>query len=174
MPPTPHAHAQTLRDARLHVTGQRLAVYDEVVRRPHSDADTIAAGVRAAIGSVSTQAVYDGLRALTTAGLLRRIEPPGSPARFETRVGDNHHHLVCRTCGALADVDCAVGEMPCLEPSDPAGYSVDEAEVIYWGHCPTCRQAAEGARALSEHGSKSATSASDPTSRPHIINQGET
>ena len=122
MPPTPHAHAQTLRDAGLQVTGQRLAVYDEVVRRPHSDADTIAAGVRAAIGSVSTQAVYDGLRALTAAGLLRRIEPPGSPARFETRVGDNHHHLVCRTCGALVDVDCAVGETPCLEPSDPAGY----------------------------------------------------
>ena len=143
MPPTPHAHAQTLRDAGLQVTGQRLAVYDEVVRRPHSDADTIADGVRAAIGSVSTQAVYDGLRALTAAGLLRRIEPPGSPARFETRVGDNHHHLVCRTCGALADVDCAVGETPCLEPSDPAGYSVDEAEVIYWGHCPNCQQTAE-------------------------------
>ena len=145
MPPTPHAHLQTLRDAGLQVTGQRLAVYDEVVRRPHSDADTIADGVRAAIGSVSTQAVYDGLRALTAAGLLRRIEPPGSPARFETRVGDNHHHLVCRTCGALADVDCAVGETPCLEPSDLAGYSVDEAEVIYWGHCPTCQQAVEGA-----------------------------
>ena len=145
MPPAPHAHAQTLRDAGLWVTNQRLAVYDDVVRRPHSDADTIAAGVRAAIGSVSTPAVYDALRALTSAGLLRRIEPPGSPARFETRVGDNHHHLVCRTCGALADVDCAVGDTPCLEPSDLAGYSVDEAEVIYWGHCPTCRQADEGA-----------------------------
>ena len=142
MPPTSHAHAQTLRDAGLQVTGQRLAAYDEVVRRPHSDVDTIAAGVRAAIGSVSTQAVYDGLNALTAAGLLRRIEPAGSPARFETRVGDNHHHLVCRTCGALVDVDCAVGERPCLEPSDPAGYSVDEAEVIYWGHCPTCQHAA--------------------------------
>ena len=141
MPPTPHAHAQTLRDAGLQVTGQRLAAYDEVVRRPHSDVDTIAAGVREAIGSVSTQAVYDGLNALTAAGLLRRIEPAGSPARFETRVGDNHHHLVCRTCGALVDVDCAVGETPCLEPSDPAGYSVDEAEVIYWGQCPTCQHA---------------------------------
>jgi Fur family ferric uptake transcriptional regulator len=137
----PHVHTKILRDAGVQVTGQRLAVYDEVVRRPHSDADTIAAGVRDAIGSVSTQAVYDGLRALTAAGLLRRIEPPGSPARFETRVGDNHHHLVCRTCGALADVDCAVGETPCLEPTDPAGYSVDEAEVIYWGQCPTCQEA---------------------------------
>ena len=143
MPPNPHAHAQTLRDAGLQVTGQRLAAYDEVVRRPHSDVDTIAAGVREAIGSVSTQAVYDGLNALTAAGLLRRIEPAGSPARFETRVGDNHHHLVCRTCGALVDVDCAVGETPCLEPSDPAGYSVDEAEVIYWGQCPACQHAAD-------------------------------
>ena len=144
MPPTTHGHVQTLRDAGLQVTGQRLAVYGEVVRRPHADADTIAAGVRAEIGSVSTQAVYDGLRALTEAGLLRRIEPAGSPARFETRVGDNHHHLVCRTCGALVDVDCAVGETPCLEPSDAAGYAIDEAEVIYWGHCPTCQQAADG------------------------------
>ena len=141
MPSTQHAHAQTLRDAGLQVTGQRLAAYDEVVRRPHSDVDTIAAGVREAIGSVSTQAVYDGLNALTAAGLLRRIEPAGSPARFETRVGDNHHHLVCRTCGALVDVDCAVGDTPCLEPSDPAGFSVDEAEVIYWGQCPTCQHA---------------------------------
>lgn len=143
MPSTQHAHAQTLRDAGLQVTGQRLAAYDEVVRRPHSDVDTIAAGVREAIGSVSTQAVYDGLNALTAAGLLRRIEPAGSPARFETRVGDNHHHLVCRTCGALVDVDCAVGDTPCLEPSDPAGYSVDEAEVIYWGQCPTCQHATD-------------------------------
>ena len=141
MSPPPHDHAKTLRDARLQVTGQRLAVYDEVVRRPHSDADTIAAGVRAAMGSVSTQAVYDGLRALTAAGLLRRIEPPGSPARFETRVGDNHHHLVCRTCGALADVDCAVGETPCLTASEAGGFVIDEAEVIYWGQCPTCQEA---------------------------------
>jgi Fur family ferric uptake transcriptional regulator len=142
MPPT--SHAPVLRDAGLRVTGQRLAVYDEVVRHPHSDVDTIAAGVRSALGSVSTQAVYDALRALTAAGLLRRIEPPGSPARFETRVGDNHHHLVCRTCGALADVDCAVGDTPCLEPSDRAGYVVDEAEVIYWGQCPACRESAGG------------------------------
>ena len=106
-----HAHAQTLRDAGLQITDQRLAAYDEVVRRPHSDVDTIAAGVRAVIGSVSTQAVYDGLRALTAAGLLRRIEPAGSRARFETRVGDNHHHLVCRGCGALISVARRVG--PC-------------------------------------------------------------
>lgn len=138
-------HAQILRDAGLYVTAQRLAVYDEVLRRPHADAEAIAVCVRSMIGVVSTQAVYDGLRALTTAGLLRRIEPAGSPARFEARVGDNHHHLVCRRCGALADVDCAVGDTPCLEPSASAGYWVDEAEVIYWGHCPTCRQAIESA-----------------------------
>jgi len=132
--------AEMLRRVGLQVTNQRLAVYDEVVRQPHADADTIAAGVRATIGSVSTQAVYDGLRALTTAGLLRRIQPPGSAARFETRVGDNHHHLVCRTCGALADVDCAVGDTPCLEPSATANYIIDEAEVIYWGQCPACQK----------------------------------
>ena len=143
MPSPLRDHAQILRDAGLHVTAQRLAVYDEVISHPHADVDAIAVGVRSMIGVVSTQAVYDGLRALTAAGLLRRIEPAGSPARFEARVGDNHHHLICRRCGALADVDCAVGDTPCLEPSETAGYSVDEAEVTYWGHCPNCQQEIE-------------------------------
>ncbi len=137
-----HPDARTLlRAVGLRVTAPRVAVLSALHDHPHSTADTVALHARRALGSVSTQAVYDGLRALTAAGLLRRIEPPGSPARFETRVGDNHHHLVCRTCGALADVDCAVGDTPCLEPTDPAGYSVDEAEVIYWGQCPTCQEA---------------------------------
>jgi Fur family ferric uptake transcriptional regulator len=116
-----------------------VAVLQEVHHRPHSDVDTIVTGVRERIGSVSTQAVYDVLRALTEAGLVRRIEPAGSPARFEARVGDNHHHVVCRGCGAISDVDCAVGEAPCLEPSSADGFAIDEAEVTYWGLCPGCR-----------------------------------
>jgi Fe2+ or Zn2+ uptake regulation protein len=130
---------QMLRAASLRVTAPRVAVLSEVYERPHTDADTIAAGVRARLGSVSTLAVYDVLRALTTAGLLRRIEPAGSPARFEARVGDNHHHVVCRQCGTVADVDCAVGEAPCLEASNLNGFVIDEAEVTYWGLCPDCR-----------------------------------
>ena len=107
-------------------------------RRPHSTADGVHAVVRDDIGAVSRQAVYDVLAALTGKGILRRIQPAGSPARYETRVGDNHHHLVCRTCGRMVDVDCAVGDAPCLTASDDAGYDVDEAEVIYWGQCPRC------------------------------------
>ena len=106
--------------------------------RPHSDTDTIVGLVREELGAVSTQAVYDVLRALTVVGLLRRIEPSGSAARYEARVGDNHHHAVCRSCGAIADVDCAVGDRPCLTASGDHGYDVDEAEVIYWGRCPVC------------------------------------
>jgi Fur family ferric uptake transcriptional regulator len=128
-----------LRSAALRVTAPRVAVLQEVHHRPHSDVDTIVTGVRERIGSVSTQAVYDVLRALTEAGLVRRIEPAGSPARFEARVGDNHHHVVCRGCGAISDVDCAVGEAPCLEPSSADGFAIDEAEVTYWGLCPGCR-----------------------------------
>ncbi|NKY29653.1 Fur family transcriptional regulator [Nocardia gamkensis] len=128
-----------LRAAGLRVTAPRIAVLDAVAARPHSDADTVAATVRDALGSVSTQAVYDVLRACVRAGILRRIEPAGSSARYETRIGDNHHHLVCRSCGAVADVDCAVGEAPCLDPSDAHGFVVDEAEVVFWGLCPTCR-----------------------------------
>ena len=134
-----HDRAQVLRDAGLQVTAQRLAVYGAVVGRPHASADTIATDARAALGAISVQAVYDALAALVEAGLVRRIEPAGSPARYEGRVGDNHHHLICRTCGVTVDVDCAVGAVPCLQASDDQGFEIDEAEVIYWGHCPECR-----------------------------------
>ncbi len=127
-----------LREHGLHVTAQRLAVLQAVFDRPHTTADDIHSAVRAAIGTVSRQAVYDALAALTGTGLLRRIQPAGSPARYENRVGDNHHHLICRTCGRMVDVDCAVGDTPCLTAADDSGYEIDEAEVIYWGRCPAC------------------------------------
>ncbi|MGB7981703.1 MAG: Fur family transcriptional regulator [Candidatus Nanopelagicales bacterium] len=136
--PHPSDAAELLRGAELRVTRPRMAVLDAVHTHPHADTDSIASAVRAEIGEVSTQAVYDVLRALTIAGLLRRIEPAGSVARYEARVADNHHHVVCRSCGAIADVDCAVGHAPCLSASQAHGYSIDEAEVIYWGVCPTC------------------------------------
>jgi Fur family ferric uptake transcriptional regulator len=131
--------AALLREASLRITRPRVAVLDQLRRHPHADAETVAAAVRAELGKVSTQAIYDVLHALTVAGLVRRIEPAGSPTRYELRVGDNHHHLVCRSCGAIADVDCAVGERPCLHASDDQGYLVDEAEVTYWGLCSDCR-----------------------------------
>lgn len=141
----PSAEA-TLRAASLRVTAPRLAVLAAVERHPHVDVETIAAAVRSRIGSVSTQAVYDVLRALTGAGLLRRIEPAGSPALFETRVGDNHHHVVCRGCGTVADVECAIGAAPCLEPAAGNGFAldfaVDEAEITYWGTCLHCQNGA--------------------------------
>lgn len=127
-----------LRRAALRVTAPRLAVLNVVHDHPHSDTDSIIGLVRETLGGVSHQAVYDVLRALTTAGLLRRIQPTGSVARYETRVGDNHHHLVCRSCGLIADVDCATGPAPCLTASDDHGFTIDEAEVIYWGLCPSC------------------------------------
>lgn len=127
-----------LREAALRVTRQRVAVLTMVANNPHSDIDTIATAVRRELGSLSTQTVYDVLRTLTEVGLVRRIEPAGSPARFETRVGDNHHHLVCRDCGGITDIDCVVGEAPCLHSTDPQGFVVDEAEVIFWGICPDC------------------------------------
>jgi Fur family transcriptional regulator, stress-responsive regulator len=127
-----------LRDAALRVTRPRVAVLSVVHDRPHADTDSIIGAVRANLGEVSHQAVYDVLRALTTAGLVRRIQPPGSVARYEARVGDNHHHLVCRSCGAIVDVDCAVGAAPCLTPSDDHGFTIDEAEVVYRGLCPAC------------------------------------
>jgi Fur family ferric uptake transcriptional regulator len=127
-----------LRGAALRVTRPRLAVLGVVHEQPHADTDSIIRTVRAELGEVSHQAVYDVLRALTTAGLLRRIQPAGSVARYETRVGDNHHHLVCRSCGTIADVDCAVAVTPCLTASEDHGFTVDEAEVVYWGTCPTC------------------------------------
>ncbi|WP_054816927.1 Fur family transcriptional regulator [Nocardia arizonensis] len=130
-----------LRRAGLRVTAPRVAVLSAVAAQPHSDADRVAAAVRASIGSVSTQAVYDVLHACVNAGILRRIEPAGSAALYETRTGDNHHHLVCRGCDTVVDVDCVVGAMPCLEPGDAHGFAVDEAEVVFWGLCPACRSA---------------------------------
>ncbi len=135
----PVDRAALLRAHGLHVTAQRLAVLRAMSAHPHSTADQIYQVVRAEIGSVSRQAVYDVLAALTDRGLLRRIQPPGSPARYEDRVGDNHHHLICRACGRTVDVDCAVGYTPCLTVADDCGYVIDEAEVIYWGHCSACR-----------------------------------
>ncbi|WP_433685730.1 Fur family transcriptional regulator [Nocardia sp. CA-119907] len=128
-----------LRGAALRVTAPRVAVLTAVHEHPHSDTDSILGRVRDTLGAVSHQAVYDVLRALTAAGLIRRIQPMGSVARYETRVGDNHHHVVCRSCGVIADVDCAVGEAPCLTASHDNGFVLDEAEVIYWGLCPDCK-----------------------------------
>ena len=133
--------AEELRGAGLRVTAARVALLETVRHGDHLDVDAIAARVRDRIGHVSLQAVYEALHALTEAGLVRRIEPTGSPARFEGRIGDNHHHLVCRSCGLVADVDCAVGDAPCLTASDDRGFSIDEAEVIYWGLCPDCSTA---------------------------------
>lgn len=127
-----------LRGAELRVTRPRLAVLEAVHAHPHADTDAIIGAVRQDVPTVSHQAVYDVLRALTAAGLVRRIQPSGSVARYEARVGDNHHHIVCRSCGAIADVDCAVGEVPCLTANDDQGFTIDEAEVTYWGLCPAC------------------------------------
>jgi len=130
-----------LRGASLRVTRPRVAVLAAVHEQPHADTTSIIGLVRDDLGEVSHQSVYDALRALTAAGLVRRIHPPGSVARYESRVGDNHHHVVCRSCGAIADVDCAVGAAPCLTASDHRGYAIDEAEVIYLGLCPGCSAA---------------------------------
>jgi Fur family transcriptional regulator, stress-responsive regulator len=130
--------AALLRERGIQITPQRLAVLRSVAEHPHATADAVAEQVRAAIGSISLQSVYDALSLLVSEGLIRRIAPAGSPARFECRVGDNHHHLVCRQCGRLVDVDCAVGAAPCLTAADDKGFEVDEAEVIYWGRCPDC------------------------------------
>ena len=133
--------AEELRGAGLRVTAARVALLETVRDGDHLGVDAIASGVRDRIGHISLQAVYDALYALTGAGLIRRLEPAGSPARFEGRVGDNHHHVVCRSCGVVADVDCAVGDAPCLTASDAHGFSIDEAQVIYWGLCPGCSTA---------------------------------
>ena len=132
------ADGDLLHDAGLRVTGVRLAVLRALRTDQHRSADEVVRAVRADLGGASVQAVYDTLHALTDAGLLRRVEPAGHPARYERRVGDNHHHIVCRSCGAIADVDCAVGEAPCLTASDDHGFAVDEAEVVFWGTCPDC------------------------------------
>ena len=131
-----------LRRHGLQVTAQRLAVLRAASDRPHGTADDIYTVVRAAIGAISRQAVYDALAVLTDKGLLRRIQPAGSATRYEARVGDNHHHLICRSCSRMVDVDCAVGDTPCLTAADDAGYVIDEAEVVYWGRCPACAAAA--------------------------------
>lgn len=130
--------ADLLRQHNLQVTPQRLAVLSAVSSQPHATADNIAEAVRTEIGAISRQAVYDALGILADTGLIRRIQPAGSPARYEDRVGDNHHHLICRSCGRMVDVDCAVGAAPCLTAAEDLGYEIDEAEVIYWGRCPEC------------------------------------
>ena len=130
--------AALLRDNGLQATAQRVAVLQAVSARPHVTAIDVAEEVRARIGTISRQAVYDALGTLSERGLIRRIQPAGSPARYEDRVDDNHHHLICRVCGRMVDVDCAIGEAPCLEAADDAGYEIDEAEVVYWGRCPDC------------------------------------
>ena len=132
---------EMLRGAALRVTRPRLAVLAAVHAHPHADTDSVIGAVRRQLPDVSHQAVYDVLRALTAAGLVRRIQPSGSVARYESRVADNHHHVVCRSCGVIADVDCAVGDTPCLTASDDNGFSIDEAEVVYWGLCPDCSAA---------------------------------
>jgi Fe2+ or Zn2+ uptake regulation protein len=134
-----HEPSTLLRGAGLRVTAPRVAVLNAVAAQPHSTAEEIAGQVRSVLGSVSTQAVYDVLRACVGTGLVRRIEPAGTSALYETRTGDNHHHLVCRACGRVTDVDCVVGAAPCLEPSDLDGFAVDEAEVVFWGTCGSCR-----------------------------------
>ena len=136
--PTTSSFESSLRQANLRVTRPRLAVLQAVHDQPHADTESIIGAARQNLGEVSHQAVYNVLQALTEAGLLRRFQPMGTVARYEARIGDNHHHLVCRSCGAIADVDCAAGYAPCLEAEDDAGYRIEEAEVIYWGQCPTC------------------------------------
>jgi len=130
--------AALLRERGIQVTVQRLAVLRAVAAQPHITAEAVAEGVRTEIGAISLQSVYDALGLLVSEGLIRRIQPSGSPARFEDRVGDNHHHLICRVCGRVVDVDCAVGSAPCLTAGDDRGYEIDEAEVAYWGRCPDC------------------------------------
>ena len=137
--------ADVLRQQGFKVTAQRLAVLRAASSTPHLTADDVYEAVSADIGTISQRAVYDAVGMLVDVGLLRRIQPAGSPARYEARVGDNHHHLICRACGRTVDVDCAVGAVPCLTAADDAGYVIDEAEVIYWGRCPGCREAAAGA-----------------------------
>jgi Fur family ferric uptake transcriptional regulator len=140
VPPDP---ADLLRQHGIQVTAQRLAVLRAVANLPHTTAGNVADAVRAEIGAISLQSVYDALDLLSAVGLIRRIQPAGSPARFEDRVGDNHHHLICRSCGRMVDVECATGVAPCLAPVDAKGYEIDTAEVTYWGQCPDCVTAHE-------------------------------
>jgi Fur family ferric uptake transcriptional regulator len=144
-----------LRRRGIQVTAQRLAVLHAVSCQPHITADAVAEAVRAEIGAISLQSVYDALSLLVTEGLIRRIQPAGSPARFEDRVGDNHHHLICRTCGRVVDVDCAVGSAPCLTAADDKGYEIEEADVAYWGRCPDCLAASRASASASRRPSDS-------------------
>jgi Fur family transcriptional regulator, stress-responsive regulator len=146
--------AHLLRQRGIQVTAQRLAVLRAVAAQPHIAADAVAEIVRSEIGAISLQSVYDALSLLVAEGLIRRIQPAGSPARFEGRVGDNHHHLICRTCGRMVDVDCAVGAAPCLRAIDDKGYEIDEAEVVYWGRCADCLAKAAGAKKKTRKRSK--------------------
>ncbi len=147
----PNDAAELLRQRGIQVTAQRLAVFRAVSAQPHIAADAIAETVRAEIGAISLQAVYDALSVLVAAGLIRRIQPAGSPARFEDRVGDNHHHLICRICGRVVDVDCTARRAPCLTAADSKGYEIDEAEVAYWGRCPDCQKVKKN-RGQRQHG----------------------
>ena len=168
---------ELLRQRGIQVTAQRLAVLRAVTAQPHTTADAVAEVVRADIGAISTQSVYDALGILVAEKLIRRIQPAGSPALFETRVGDNHHHLICRICGRVVDVDCSVGKAPCLEASDGQGYEIDEAEVAYWGRCPDCVMKSLPAEAGS-HGSRATTRkprvASDDSRKPRFAGLGQT
>jgi Fe2+ or Zn2+ uptake regulation protein len=143
----PEAAIQLLRQHGVQVTAQRLAIMRVVAEHPHATADQLGDEVRSQLGAISRQSVYDSLGMLVDKNLVRRIQPAGSPARYETRVGDNHHHLICRSCRTMFDVDCATGEVPCLTADDDHGFEVDEAEVIYWGRCLTCRKSASSATA---------------------------
>ena len=160
--------AALLRERGIQVTAQRLAVLRAVAGHPHITADVVAEIVRNEIGAISLQAVYDALGLLVSERLIRRIQPSGSPARFEDRVGDNHHHLICRACGRVVDIDCAVGTAPCLTPLDDRGYQVDEAEVAYWGRCPDClEQSPTSSPAVSRSGQRR-TAGAKPVARPPI------
>ena len=163
--------ADLLRQRGIQVTAQRLAVLRAVAGQPHITADAVAEVVRTEIGAISLQSVYDALGLLVSEGLIRRIQPSGSPARFEDRVGDNHHHLICRTCGRVVDIDCAIGSAPCLTPIDDRGYEIDEAEVAYWGRCPDCleqsRSASRGDRSTAaRQGPRRNPRARSPTNPP--------
>lgn len=152
---------QLLRTHGVQVTAQRMAIMRALSVRPHATADDLADDVRAVIGTISRQAVYDTLGVLVEKNLIRRIQPAGSAARFEDRVGDNHHHLVCRGCGSMFDIDCAVGSVPCLTADDDHGFEIDEAEVVYWGRCPTCRISASHEKSESASTTTSSTRSSN-------------
>ena len=158
--------AAILRERGIQVTAQRLAVLRAVAGQPHITADAVAEVVRTEIGAISLQSVYDALGLLVSEGLLRRIQPSGSPARFEDRVGDNHHHLICRTCGRVVDVDCATGAAPCLTLNDDSGYEIDEAEVAYWGRCPDCLEESRSASTAGRPGAARPDRRTNPRGNP--------